>query len=104
MLNNQNQKGIEKLEKFEQEFFQEINALKSVNFAYTRRPEFKFPAYEFIFKKAYAVAFGMPAFAFMFAFFFYTGGSVNDSNIAMLEDSNSRILNEINSLDNSNDN
>lgn len=88
-----------KLEKFEQEYLQEINMLKSANFVYTRKPEFKFPAHQFIFRKAYAFAFGMPAFAFMFAMFFYTGNDVVDTNIAMLEDSNSRILQEINSLD-----
>ena len=62
--------------------------------------EFLFPAYQFLYKKAYAFAFAMPAMVVAFAFFFYTGGEKSDSNLAMLEDSNTRILQEINSLDN----
>ncbi len=67
MLNNKN------WENFEQEFLSEINQIKSLRFEHVDVPEFKFPAYSFIYKKAISIAFAVPAFAFVFAFFFYIG-------------------------------
>ncbi len=89
-----------KLEQFEQEYRNEIEQIKSLRFRDVERKEFKYPAYQFLYKKVYAFAFAMPAMVVAFAFFFYTGGEKSDSNLAMLEDSNTRILQEINSLDN----
>lgn len=87
------------LEKFEQEYLWEIEALKSVQFKTVQRKEFLYPAYQFLYKRAVSFAFAVPAFALMFAFFFQPGNNASDTNLAMLEDSNMRILAEINSLE-----
>jgi hypothetical protein len=86
------------LEQFEQEFAQEISVLKGARFAQAPKREFTYPAYNFFYKKAITFAFAMPALAFVFAFIFYPGKSV-DGNLAMLEASNSRILAEINAME-----
>jgi hypothetical protein len=88
-----------KLEKFEQEYTEEINKIKSLQFLSVKKKEFKFPAFQFLFKQALGIAFAMPAVALLFAFFFYPTKNVGDSNLSMLEDSNQRILSQINSLD-----
>lgn len=87
-------------EKFEQEYTNEINSIKSLKLASVQAPEFVIPSYTFIYKKALSLAFAVPAFAFAFAFFFYIGQiSTNNSELAQIEASNNRILNQINTLD-----
>jgi hypothetical protein len=96
------------LEKFEQEFAEEINALKSVQFQSVQVPEFKIPTYgrfayltNFSLNRALSIAFAVPAFAIVFGFFFYNSGqSADNKNLSLIEESNTRILNQINTLDN----
>lgn len=89
-----------KLEKFEQEYTGEINKLKSLHFEAVDIPEFKIPSYNFFYTKAVSIAFAVPAFAFAFAFFFYMGQMTKVNNdLAQIEASNNRILNQINTLD-----
>lgn len=92
--NNQN------IEEFEKEFVSEINQVKSLVFKTVETPEFQFPAYSFIYKKAMSIAFAVPAFAFVFAFFFYVGetNTIN-RDLAQIEASNTRILDQIDTLD-----
>jgi hypothetical protein len=88
------------LEKFEQEYTREIESLRTLRFASVQAPEFKIPGYTFLYKKALSLAFAVPAVAFVFAFFFYIGQvSKNNSDLAQIEASNNRILNQINTLD-----
>ncbi len=89
-----------KLEKFEQEYAVEINQIKSLRFETVEVPEFRFPAYSFIYKKALSIAFAVPAMAFVFAFFFYIGETSKiNSDLAQIEASNNRIINQIDTLD-----
>ena len=89
-----------KLEKFEQEYTSEISKLKSLQFEHVSVPEFKIPAYGFLYKRAVSIAFAVPALAFAFAFFFYMGEmSKVNNDLAQIEASNNRILNQINTLD-----
>lgn len=88
-----------KLEKFEENFQSEINLVRSLKFKEAKQKEFLFPSYFYMYQRVTAVVFGMPALVAMFAFFFYSGGSQVDGNLAMLEDSNNRILTQINTLD-----
>lgn len=89
-----------KLENFEQEYIAEINQLKTLHLKDVDSPSFKIPGYRFIYTKALSVAFAVPALAFAFAFFFYVGdiGKTNN-DLAQIEASNNRILNQIDSLD-----
>ncbi len=88
------------LEKFEQKYTSEISTLKGLQFETIKVPEFKIPSYNFFYTKAVSVAFAVPALAFAFAFFFYMGEvSQVDNDLAQIEASNNRILNQINSLD-----
>ena len=89
-----------KLEQFEQQYTEEINQIKSLAFQTVDTPEFQFPAYSFIYKKAMSIAFAVPAMAFVFAFFFYIGETSKiNSDLAQIEASNNRILNQIDTLD-----
>ncbi len=94
-----------KLEKFEQEYREEISLLQGLSFqSVAKVPEFQAPAYSFLLKKAMSIAFAVPAFAMMFAFFFYSPNSTSTYNqdLAMLESSNARLMSEIESMDNVN--
>jgi hypothetical protein len=92
-----------KLEQFEKEFQAEIKQLKSLRFEPEPTPTFKFPTYQFIYTKALSLAFAVPALVIAFGFFFYgQEQSVNNQNLAVIEASNARILNQINTLDNEN--
>jgi hypothetical protein len=89
-----------RLEKFEEEYVNEITKLKTLQFEVVRTPEFKIPAYTFIYKKALSIAFAVPAVAFMFAFFFYINENTQiNSDLSQIEASNDRILNQIDSLE-----
>ena len=92
-----------KLENFEQEFKEEIAKLKSLRYESVSTPQFQIPSYKFIYKKALSIAFAIPALAMVFAFFFYLPSvNSNNSDLAQIEASNNRILNQIDSLDNEN--
>jgi hypothetical protein len=92
-----------KLENFEQEFKEEIAKMKSLRFQTVETPEFKIPGYKFVYTKALSIAFAIPALAMVFAFFFYLPpANQYNSDLAQIEASNNRILNQINSLDNEN--
>lgn len=88
------------LEKFEKEYTSEISKIKSLHFQTVDIPEFKIPSYGFLYKRAISLALAVPAFAFAFALFFYMG-EINkiDNDLAQIEASNNRILNQINTLD-----
>lgn len=89
-----------RLEKFEQEYQDEISKMQMLRFNTTTTPEFKIPAYKFIYTKALSLAFAIPAFAIMFGLFFYANDNQTiNKDLAQLEASNTRILNQINTLD-----
>lgn len=89
-----------KLEKFEQEYSGEIEKLKTLRFETVEVPTFKIPSYKFVYAKAVSIAFALPALAMVFAFFFYTNEVSNvNGDLAQIEASNNRILNQINTLD-----
>lgn len=93
-----------KLEQFEKEFEQEIKQIQSLRFEPVTAPEFKIPTYQFIYTKALSIAFAIPALMIAFGFFFYTGeNAAQNANIAIIEASNTRIINQINALDQEND-
>ncbi len=90
-----------KLEKFEQEYGEEIKKLQALKFSTVQAPEFKVPAYKFIYTRALSFAFAVPALALVFGFFFYNPqSSAYNQDLAQIEASNARILNQINTLDN----
>lgn len=89
-----------KLEQFEKEYSGEIDKLKSLRFETVEAPVFKIPTYKLIYTKAISLAFAVPAFAVAFAFFFYTSETSKiNGELAQIEASNNRILNQINTLD-----
>lgn len=92
-----------KLEEFEKEYTQEINKLQSLRFQTEHVPQFKIPSYKFIYTKALSIAFAIPAFVVAFGFLFYTQTqSTDNKDLALIEASNARILNQINTLDHEN--
>jgi hypothetical protein len=89
-----------KLEKFEQEYQEEINHLRVLSVKKVEAPDFRFPSVGVVYRRAISFAFAVPAFVVAFGLFFYnSNNSLNNQNLAMLEESNARILSEINSLD-----
>lgn len=89
-----------KYEKFEQEYTEEIKQIQGLRFQHVDVPSFKIPGYSFIFNKAYSIAFAIPALVMVFGFAFYT--QTQDpykKDLALIEESNARILNQINTLD-----
>jgi hypothetical protein len=89
-----------KLEKFELEYMEEIGKIQSLHTREVAVPAFQIPSYKFVYKKALSIAFALPALAFAFAFFFYIGeNSKVNGDLAQLEASNNRIINQIDSLD-----
>lgn len=88
------------LEQFEQEYIQEISELQGLRFKHEPVPEFKIPGYSFVLSRAMQIAFAVPAFVAAFGFFFYLqGGDPNGKDLSLLEESNNRILNQIDTLD-----
>ena len=96
-----------KIEQFEQEYSEEIGKIKQIEFARVIAPEFKIPTYKMFNTKALSFAFALPALAMLFGLFISTSSTNNQyaPEIAMLEDSNTRLINQIDTLnasDNSN--
>lgn len=91
-----------KLENFEKEYTQEIETLKSVKFQIASAPRFAFPGYSIMYKKTLSLVFAVPAaLVLVFGFVFYNQSqSPYNQNLSLLEESNDRILNEINNIDN----
>lgn len=94
------------LEQFEQEYADEIGKLNALRFSAVETPQFRIPGYSFFYTKALSVAFAVPALAFVFGFFFYNSSTQNPYNqdLAKIEQSNARIMNQINTLDYENTN
>jgi hypothetical protein len=91
-----------KLENFEKEYMQEIETLKKVEFSPVLHKDFRFPAYNFFYTKALSIAFAVPAVVAVAAFFFTLTPDTNSQNLALLEESNNRIIEQINNLDHEN--
>lgn len=94
-----------KLEKFEQDFQSEINEIKSLKKAQMFVPSFKVPTYKELNAKILSLVLALPAIAVFFGIFIFNGGNTeNKKEIAMLEDSNTRLINQIDSIDYENGN
>jgi len=90
---------MKNLEKFEQEYQNEINLLQGLSFEPVKTVPFKFPGYGFIFTKSLSIAFAIPALIMVFGFAFYS--QTQDpykKDLSLIEDSNNRILNQINQI------
>lgn len=100
-----------KLEKFEEEYLNEIKQIQSLRFKSAEVPEFKIPGYTFsnsffptfVYRRALSIAFAIPAVALVFGFFFYNSQQTPyNKDLAQIQESNTRILDQINTLDNEN--
>ena len=93
------------LEQFEKEYEKEIMELQTLQFKHVDNPKFSFPGYNFIYTKTLSLAFAIPALVMVFGFVFYNSTqNPNSKNLSLIEDSNTRILNQINQLDNNESN
>ena len=92
-----------KYENFEQEYKTEIDKLKWAEFARTVVPAFAAPSYRMLNARILSFALAVPALVAVFGFFFYSPGLSSTgqypTEVAMLEDSNTILVNQINSLD-----
>ena len=88
-----------KWEEFEQEYKEEIAGLKTLQFKTSPVPEFKIPSYTFIYRRALSLAFAVPALVMVFGIFSYFQTDPNTQKLSLLEESNNRILNQINTLE-----
>ena len=90
-----------RLEQFEKEYEKEIMDIQSLQFKNVDAPRFSFPGYNFIYTKTLSLAFAIPALVMVFGFVFYNStGNPDNKNLVLIEDSNTRILNQINQIDN----
>ncbi len=93
-----------KLEKFEQEYTKEINAFKKAEFSTKVVPHFGVPSFTILNRRALTFTFAIPALMAVFALFVVNKAPASPYNnqIAMLEDSNTRLINQLDNLDNAN--
>ncbi len=93
-----------KLEKFEQEYEQEINAFKKAEFSQVAVPHFGIPSFKVFNKRALSFAFAIPALVAVLGLFLVnkTPATPYSNQIAMLEDSNTRLINQLDNLENAN--
>ena len=93
-----------KLENFEQDFGEEIGRIKKAQFSLVAVPHFGIPSYQVFNRRALSFAFAIPALMMMFGFFVVNKqpDTLYNNQIAMLEDSNTRLINQLDNLDNAN--
>lgn len=91
-----------KLEKFEQENIEEIEMLKNLSFRQVEAPSFVIPSYGFVWNKALSFALAVPALVLVFGLFinFNNSQAPYSKDLSLIEESNTRLLDQINTLDN----
>ena len=90
-----------KLENFEQEFELEIGQMKKGELRRVAVPHFGVPPSQVFNRRALSFAFAIPAFVMAFGLFIFNkqSDSVYSNQIAMLEDSNTRLASQLDNLD-----
>jgi hypothetical protein len=91
-----------KFEKFEQESMKEIEMLKALSFKKIEAPEFVAPSYGYVWGKVLPALLLVPALAIVFGLFINVSpqNTATNKDLSLIEESNSRILDQIDTLDN----